>query len=57
MTEVESENPGGKAKNGKRRQWKKMKVKNNKKTKHESTSVINKKNKIQVDMIAFRNLS
>ena len=46
MTEVESENPGGKAKNGKRRQWKKMKVKENKKTKHEPTSLINKKNKI-----------
>ena len=46
MTEVESENPGGKTKNGKRRQWKKMKVKENKKTKHEPTSLINKKNKI-----------
>ena len=44
-TEMENENPEKKL-NGKRRRWKNLKVKNNKKTKHNPKNMTNKNNKI-----------
>ena len=44
-TEMGNENPAKKL-NGKRRRWKNLKVKNDKKTKHKPNNITNKKNKI-----------